>query len=104
MFNKNGPALVKQQMQWEAPKRPSKPLAVHGPLRVPEQEVHAEIGINWFLDQNIPSHPEDGYVKILTEALLWEERLAKTRIRTTKGLTTWSRTENGQSRAADDFC
>jgi len=34
-------------MQWEAP---SKPLAVDDPLLLPEREVHAEIGINWFLD------------------------------------------------------
>jgi len=43
--------------------------------------VHAEIGINWFLDQEIPKG-------ILTESLLWEERLGKTRKRTTEGLTT----------------
>jgi len=84
-FNKNGPPQVKQQMQWEAP---SKPLAVDDPLLLPEREVHTEIGMNWFLDQDIPSHPERGYVRILAESLLWEERLGKTRIRTTEGLTT----------------
>jgi len=72
-------------MQWEAP---SKPLAVDDPLLLPEREVHAEISIDWFLDQSIPSHPEGGYVRILAESLLWEERLGKTRIRTTEGLTT----------------
>ena len=46
--NKNGPARGKRRMQWEAP---SKPLAVDDPLLLPEREVHAEIGINWFLDQ-----------------------------------------------------
>jgi len=46
--------------------------------------VHAEIGINWFLDQEIP---KGGYVGILAESLLWKERLGKTRIRTTEGLT-----------------
>ena len=61
-------------MQWEAP---SKPLAVDDPLLLPEQEVHAEISINWFLDQEIP---KGGYVRILAESLLWEERLGKTRI------------------------
>jgi len=45
-YNKNGPARVKRLMQWEAP---SKPLAVHDPLLLPEPEVHAEIGIDWFL-------------------------------------------------------
>jgi len=45
--NKNGPARVKQQKQWEeAPK----PLAVDDPLFLPEQEVHTDISINWFLD------------------------------------------------------
>jgi len=41
--NKNGPARVKQRMQWEAP---SKPLAIDEPLLLLEGEVHAEIGIN----------------------------------------------------------
>jgi len=27
-----------------------KPLAIDDPLLLPEREVHAEIGINWFLD------------------------------------------------------
>jgi len=81
-FNKNGPARVKRRMQWEAP---SKLLAVDDPLLLPEREVHAEIGINWFLDRGIS---RGGYVTILAESLLWEERLGKTRIRTTEGLTT----------------
>ena len=38
-------------MQWEAP---SKLLAVDDPLLLPERKVHAEIGINWVLDQEIP--------------------------------------------------
>jgi len=38
-------------MQWEAP---SKPLAFDDLLLLPEPEVHAEIGINWFLDREIP--------------------------------------------------
>jgi len=59
-------------MQWEAP---SKPLAVDNPLLLPERAVHAEIGINWFLDQKIP---KGGYVRILAELLLWEECLGKT--------------------------
>ena len=71
-------------MQWEVP---FKPLALDDPLLLPEQEVHAEIGINWFLDQEIP---KGGYVRILAESLLWEERPGKTRIRTTEGLTTWT--------------
>jgi len=102
--NKNGPARVKQRMQWEAP---SKLLAVDGPLLPPERERNAEIGIDWFLHQDIPSHPKGGYVRIPAEspALLWEEDLGKTRIRTTEGLTlhAWSRTEGGQSRAALTF-
>jgi len=43
-------------MQWAAP---SKPLAIDDPLLLPEREVHAEIGIDWFLDQEIP---KGGYV------------------------------------------
>jgi len=62
--NKNGPAQVKRRMQWEAP---SKPLAVDDPVFLLEREVHAEIGINCFLDQEIP---KGGYVRILAESLL----------------------------------
>ena len=68
--NKNGPAWVRRRMQREVP---SKPLAVDDPLLLPEREVHAEIGINWFLDQEIP---KGGYIRILAESILWEERLA----------------------------
>jgi len=76
--NKNGPARVKRRMQWEAP---SKALSVDDPLLLPEREVHAEIGINWFLDREIP---KEGYVR----SLPWEERLGNTRRKTTEGLTT----------------
>ena len=82
--NKNGPARLKRRMQWEAP---SKPLAVDDLLLLPEREVHA-FGINCFLDQDIPSHPKGGYVRILPESLLWKENLGKTRMRSTEGLTT----------------
>jgi len=78
------------------------PLAVDDPLLLPEQEVHAEIGINWFLDREIP---KGGYVGILAESLLWEERLGKTRTRTTKGLTTCTEPHRGWTiaRAAVGF-
>jgi len=56
-FNKNDPARVKRRMQWEAP---SKPLAVDDPLLLREREVHAEMGINWFLDREIP---KGGYIR-----------------------------------------
>jgi len=49
------------------------------PLLLPEPKVHAEISINWFQNQDIPSHPKGEYVRILAESLLWEERLGKTR-------------------------
>jgi len=79
-------------MQWEAP---SKPLDVDDPLLLQEREGLAKIGINWVLDQEIQSHPKEGYVRILAESLLWEEYLGET--------TCWSRTEGGQLRAAVDF-
>ena len=60
---------------------PSKPLAVDDSLLLPEREVHAEIGMHWFLDLEIP---KKGYVRILAESLLWEERIGKKRIRTTE--------------------
>jgi len=74
--------MVKRRMQWKAP---SKTLAVDDPLLLPEIEVHAEIGINWFLNQEIP---RGGYVRILAESLLLGKRLGTTCIRTTEGLNT----------------
>ena len=53
--DKNVPALAKWWKQWEAP---SKPLAADDPLLLPEREVHAEIGINWFWDRYTLSHPQ----------------------------------------------
>jgi len=76
-------------MQWEAP---SKLLAVDDPLLLPERKVHAEIGINWFLDREIP---KGGYVRIPAELLLWEDRLGKTRIKTTEGLATFMEPHRG---------
>ena len=99
-FNTNGPARAKQRMQWEAP---PKPLAVDDPVLLPEREVHAEIGINWFLDQEILLHPKVGYVRILAESLLWEERLGITRIRTTEGLTTCIKPHTGWTIASSSW-
>jgi len=96
--NKNGPTLVKRRMQSKAP---SKPLAVDDPLLLPEREAcHADIGINWFLDREIP---KGGYVRILAESLLWEERLGKTRIRTTEGLTTYMEPHSGWTVASSSW-
>ena len=49
---------------------PFKPLVVDDLLPLPEQEVPVELGMMCFLDQDIPSHPKGGYVKILAESLL----------------------------------
>ena len=84
-------------MQWESP---SNPLAVDDLLLLPEQEVHAESGINWFLDQEIP---KGGYVRILAESLLWGERLDKSRIRTTEGLTTFMEPHRGWTIASSSW-
>jgi len=65
--NKNGPARVKHHIQWGAP---FKPLDVDDPLLLLEREGLAEISINGFLDQDIQSHPKEGYVRILAESLL----------------------------------
>jgi len=95
--NKNGPARVKRRIQWEVP---SKLLAVDDPLLLLEREVHAEIGINWFLDREIP---KGGYVRILAESLLLEEHLGKTRIRTTEGLTTCMEPHRGWTIASSSW-
>ena len=73
---------------------------VDDPLFLPEREVHAETGINWFLDQEIP---KGGYVRILAESLLWEERLGKTRISTTEGLTTCMEPHRGWTIASSSW-
>ena len=99
-FNKNGLARVKRRMQWEPP---WKPLSIDDPSLLPERQVHAEISIDWFLDQDIPSHPKGEYVRILAESLLWEERIGKTRIRTTEGLTTCMEPHRGWTIASSSW-
>ena len=82
---------------------PSKPLAVEDPLLPPEREVHAEIGIHWFLDQDMQSHPEGEYVRILAKSSLSEERLGKTRIRTTERVTTCMEPHRGWTIASSSW-
>jgi len=63
-------------MQWEAP---SELMAVDDPPLLPERKVYVEIGIDWFIDQDIPSHPQGGYVTIPAQSLPWEECLGRER-------------------------
>jgi len=84
-------------MQWE---KTANPLAVDDPLLPPEQELHAEICINWFLDREIP---KGGYFRILAESLLCEERCGKTRIRTTQGLTAYMEPHRGWTIASSSW-
>ena len=84
-------------MQREAP---SKLLAVDDPLLLPEPEVHAEIGKNWFLDQEIP---KGGFVRILEELLPWEKHLGKTRMRETKSLPTCIEMHRGWTIASSSW-
>jgi len=59
--------------------------AAYDPGLLREQETPLMIGKNWFLDQEIPA---DGFVRIQDSSQVWEERVDKTRIITTEGLTT----------------
>ena len=71
------------------------------PVLLPEREVHAEIGINWFLDREMR---KGRYVRILAESLLWEEeRLGKTRISTREGLTTCLKLHRGWTIASSSW-
>jgi len=47
--------------------------------------------------------PKGGYVRILAESLLWEERLGKTRMRTTEGLTTCMEPHRGWTIASSSW-
>jgi len=55
---------------------------------------------NWFSDREIP---RGGHVRILAESLLWEERLGKTRRRTTEGLTTCMKPRRGWTIASSSW-
>jgi len=83
-FSTNGPAQVIQRMQRKAL---TKLLSTDDPLLLLERKVRVEIGITWFLDPDILSHPKGGFVRILLESLLCEERFGNTRTRTTDSLT-----------------
>jgi len=62
-----------------------------------------QIGIDWFLDQDVLSHPKGGYFRILEESLLWEERLGKTRFKTREGFTTCMEPHRGWTIASSSW-
>ena len=63
----------------------SMPTAAYDPRLLPEQETPLVIGNTWLLDQEIPA---GGFVGIQDSSQVWEERVGKTRIIMTEGLTT----------------
>ena len=92
-------------MRWEAP---SMPTAAYDLGFLREQETPLGIGKNWFLDQEIPG---GGFVRIQDSLQVWKERVEKTRIITTEGLTTcldpgrgWTITSGGWNFRKNQEC
>jgi len=82
----------------------SKPLAVDDPLLLLKQEVHAEICINWFLDQYTLSHPKrDMSESKISHHFGKFEHLGKKRIRTTEGFTTCMEPHRGWTIASSSW-
>jgi len=81
-IDKKDSEFMRRSMRWEAP---SMPTASYDPGLLREQKTPLVIGKNWFLDQEISA---GGFVRILDSSPKWEERVDKTRIMTTEGLTT----------------
>jgi len=81
-IDKKGSEFMRKSMRWEVPLMPT---AACDPGLLRDQETPLVIGMNWFLDQEIPA---GGFVRILDSLHVLEERVDETRIITMEGLTT----------------
>ena len=62
---------------------------------VPDVDIAAQVGRDFFLDEKIPRHESgQGYVKVLEHSVMWKETAAS-KIFTYQGLTTCTEVENG---------
>ena len=62
---------------------------------VPDVDIAAQVGRDFFLDEKIPRHESgQGYVKVLEHSVMWKETAAS-KIFTYQGLTTRTEVENG---------
>jgi hypothetical protein len=62
---------------------------------VPDVDIAAQVGRDFFLDEKIPRHESgQGYVKVLDHSVTWKET-ADSKIFTYQGLTTCTEVENG---------
>jgi hypothetical protein len=65
------------------------------PEVVPDVDIAAQVGRDFFLDEKIPRHESgQGYVKVLEHSVMWKETAAS-KIFTYQGLTTCTEVENG---------
>jgi len=62
---------------------------------VPDVDIAAQVGRDFFLDEKIPRHESgQGYAKVLEHSVMWKETAAS-KIFTYQGLTTCTEVENG---------
>ena len=81
-----------REKEWESP---SASLIEKDPEVVPDVDIAAQVGRDFFLDEKIPRHESgQGYVKVLEHSVMWKETAAS-KIFTYQGLTTCTEVENG---------
>ena len=81
-----------REKEWESP---SASLIEKDPEVVPDVDIAAQVGRDFFLDEKIPRHESgQGYVKVLEHSIMWKETAAS-KIFTYQGLTTCTEVENG---------
>jgi hypothetical protein len=81
-----------KEKDWESP---SASLIEKDPEVVPDVDIAAQVGRDFFLDEKIPRHESgQGYVKVLEHSVMWKETAAS-KIFTYQGLTTCTEVENG---------
>jgi hypothetical protein len=81
-----------REKEWESP---SASLIEKDPEVIPDVDIAAQVGRDFFLDEKIPRHESgQGYVKVLEHSVMWKETAAS-KIFTYQGLTTCTEVENG---------
>ncbi len=79
-------------MEWESP---SASLIEQDPDVVPDVDIAAQVGKDFFLDEKIPRHESgQGYVRVLEHSVMWKDTAAS-KIFTYQGLTTCTEVDNG---------
>ena len=74
-----------REQEWESP---SASLIEQDPAVIPDVDIAAQVGKDFFLDEKIPRHESgQGYVRVVEQSIMWRET-ETAKVFTYQGLTT----------------